>query len=217
MRLRRLRDDGFTLIETMVSIGMIVVMTAAMTTFFLRTTAATSLQSQTQAANQLASAAMEQVSLLPGDALVFGRPACAVTTQWASPAPGAGTYLAQMNQVSDVSLASLVCPTVQTAIDALLASESLPTVQTTKTLVNGRQLAFTQNFYVGLCWQKAGATSSACTKPTGTTVPTGYLSMLRVVIAVTWGSARCPAGTCTYLTDTLVNDDVTDLTFELAS
>jgi prepilin-type N-terminal cleavage/methylation domain-containing protein len=213
-RTRKAADDGFTLLETIVSIAMISVVTGSLTMFYTESHASTSLQAQTQVANQLASTAMEQVSLLPGTALVAGRPAGCVTSQWQSPAPGAGTYLAQMQEVADVSLGSLVCPTALGAVATLLASESLPTVQTATSRVNGVTLNFTQNFYVGLCWQAANA---ACTKPTGAVVPAAMLAMLRVVIAVTWTSARCPASLCSYVTDTLVTQNVTDLTFEFAS
>jgi prepilin-type N-terminal cleavage/methylation domain-containing protein len=204
---RRAADDGFTLLETIVSIAMISIVTAGLTTFYTQSKASTSLQSQTQVANQLASTAMEQVSLLPGAALVSGRPASCVSSQWQAPAPGVSTYLAQMQQMADVSLGSLTCPTgTITGI--------LPTVQTASSQVNGVDLSFTQNFYVGLCWQAAGA---ACTKPTGTVPPATMLPMLRVVIAVTWASARCPANLCSYVTDTLVTQNLTDLTFELTS
>jgi prepilin-type N-terminal cleavage/methylation domain-containing protein len=213
-RTRKVADDGFTLLETIVSIAMISVVTAALTMFYTQSQASTSLQAQTQVANQLASTAMEQVSLLPGTALVAGRPASCVSSQWQSPAPGAGTYLAQMQQVADVSLGSLICPTALNAVTTLLASESLPTLQSATSRVNSVTLNYTQNFYVGSCWQAANA---ACTKPTGTTVPATMLPMLRVVIAVTWTSARCPANLCSYVTDTLVTQNVQDLTFEFAS
>ena len=228
-RTRNAADDGFTLLETIVSIAMISVVTASLAMFYTQSQASTSLQAQTQVANQLASTAMEQVSLLPGNALVAGRPASCVSIQWAAPAPRVATYLGQMQEVADISLGSLGCPTAPGAVTALLASESLPTVQTATSRVNGVTLTYTQNFYVGSCWQAAGAASpppttpptpGPCTKPTTpppAAPPAGMLAMLRVVIAVTWTSARCPASLCSYVTDTLVTQNLTDLTFEFAS
>jgi prepilin-type N-terminal cleavage/methylation domain-containing protein len=211
-RTRALADEGFTLLETIISIAMISVVTASLTMFYTQSNGATAQQSQTQVANQLASTAMEQVSLLPGTALVFGRPASCVASQWsaASAVPGVTPYLTLMQQVSDVSLGSIAC------LPAQLSTESLPTVQTATSKVNGATMTFTQNFYVGLCWQATNV--AACVKPAGT-MPATTVPMLRVVIAVTWASARCRAtsGTCSFVTDTLVTQNLTDLTFEMAS
>jgi hypothetical protein len=115
-----------------------------------------------------------------------------------------------------------VCP-LGAALQALLTStsqltaEALPTTQTVQTLVNARTLNFTQSFYVGLCWQNRGA-GDTCTKPGVGTIPATMIPMLRVVVAVTWPSSRCPVNSdhvnrCSYVTDTLVNQDVIDPTF----
>jgi prepilin-type N-terminal cleavage/methylation domain-containing protein len=216
-------DDGFTLLETLISIAMISLVTTSLTMFFTQSHAATALQSQNQLANQVASAAMDRVSLLPGTALVAGRPATCVAKQWATPVPEVSTYLSQMTQVADVSLGTVACPTAPNAITALLGTESLPTVNTVLSTVNGAPMTFTQNFYVGLCWQTP-TDNSLCRKPAGT-MPSTTVPMLRVVIAVTWSSARCPTPTpatvpatpptCSYVTDTLVTQNLTDLTFQL--
>jgi prepilin-type N-terminal cleavage/methylation domain-containing protein len=219
-RAREHADEGFTLLETIISIAMISVVTASLTMFYTQSNGSTAQQSQTQVANQLASTAMEQVSLLPGTALVFGRPSTCVSSQWtaASAVPGVPAYLAQMQQVSDVSLGSIACQSAQ------LSAESLPTTQTATSTVNGATMTFTQNFYVGLCWQvkppatppTTAPTPVACTKPAGT-MPATMLPMLRVVIAVTWASNRCQANLCSFVTDTLMTQNLTDLTFEMSS
>jgi type II secretory pathway pseudopilin PulG len=230
------RDEGFTLLETLVSVAMITLVMAGLTTFFIKSTAATALQSQFQAANQLASAAMEQVTLLPGDALLAGRPVCLVKEQWAptqSETPalpnGVSTLLSSMAPVGDPSLATFVCP-AGSLLSALLTSatqldkEALPTQQAATTKADGVALRFTEYFYVGLCWQARStpgtpSPSAQCVRPTLDTIPVTLMPMLRVAIAVTWDSARCPylaatgRNTCSYVTDTLVNEDLDDLTF----
>jgi len=218
------RDGGFTLVEALLSITMISIVGATLTLFYVKASVSTALQSQAQLANQIASAAMEQVSQLPGDALVAGRPACLMTAQWAQTSPpvpaGVSKFFTSMSPAADQRLASLVCP-VGSALQALLTSqakvEALPTQEKVPIKVNDFELNFTKSFYVGLCWQNRG-TGYACVKPNLATVPAGMVPMLRVVVAVTWESARCPLNSdgvrrCAYVTDTLVHLDLIDPTF----
>ena len=206
------RDGGFTLLETIVSLAMISTVTAGLTMFYLQSARTSTLQSQAQLANQLASTTLEQVSLLPGDSLVSGRPACAVAQQWASSAPGTATYLAGMSPVSDPHLASVPCPTTPSATTALINSQALPTTRTTAVPVNRGSLALTQEIYIGECWQTL---RGACTRPIGSVPPAGCMLMLRVVVAITWPSPACADHVCAVIADTLVSQRVADLTFQL--
>lgn len=232
----RPRDDGFTLVETLTSIVLIGLVMAGLTSFYLKTVAATWSQSQIQAANQVASTAMERVMQLPGDALLTGRPACLVAEQWSPTVdgtpplpPGMSRYLATMSPKGDPSLDTLVCPTGTLLSDLLtsttqLAKEALPTEAVATVKVDGNMLKYTTDYFVGLCWQQRSTPSAPnpdaeCVKPTLATIPATMLPMLRVAIAVTWDSNRCPLilatgrYTCTFLTDTLINQDLNDLTF----
>jgi prepilin-type N-terminal cleavage/methylation domain-containing protein len=208
------RDDGFTLLELVVAIAMITVMTAGLTSFYVQTSRTSGAQSQAQVADHLASSTMESVSLLPGDALVTGRPACAVSQQWALSIPGISDYLADMTAVSDSRLTATSCPGSAAAMDILYQSTQLEMKAVVKQNVNGKAVDFTRYIYVGECWMSNG---SECAKPTAATPPAGKIAMLRVAIAVTWLSARCSASTCSYVTDTLVTENTSDLTFKLTS
>jgi prepilin-type N-terminal cleavage/methylation domain-containing protein len=222
----RRTDDGFTLLESLVSIVMIAVVAAGLTLFYVKANVVTALNSQAQVANQIASTAMEQVSLLPGDALLSGRPICLMTAHWAQTSPPVpptvSKFFAAMSPVGDETLASVVCP-LGSALQALLTSpaqlqtEALPTQQAVSATVNRLSLSFSKSFFIGLCWQNRGA-AAGCVKPSLTPIPGTMVAMLRVVIAVTWTSTRCPVNTdqvkrCSYVTDTLVNQEILDPTF----
>ena len=67
MRIRRYRGDaGFTLIEVLTALGVIGVVAAASTTFFIRSMVTVALEGAKQAAIQIATDAMEQLRARPG-------------------------------------------------------------------------------------------------------------------------------------------------------
>lgn len=76
-------DGGFTLAETIVSLGIIVTLCASSALLMLRSLSVDRQQKQAQAAIQVASAALERINQLPGDA-VLALPA----TEAAADAPG---------------------------------------------------------------------------------------------------------------------------------
>ena len=190
----RREDGGSTLIETVMSIAVIAMVMASVTTFFLQTTAVSRKQAQTQTAARLAVDAMEDVALLPGDALLAGRPESAVVTQWR--APGVDAYL-------------------HPAKTRLAWSSSAATAQTLPTAplqVNdgGTGSIYERSWYVGECWQPRGRLRE-CTG----TFQQGHIQMYRVVVAVTWRSKDCAAQLCSYVTATLTAGDDEDPTFGL--
>lgn len=63
------RDDGFTLVETLVSLGVIGTVLAAVTTFFVQSLISIELSGQRQAAVQVATDGMELVREVPGPSL----------------------------------------------------------------------------------------------------------------------------------------------------
>ncbi len=62
-------DDGFVLLETLVSIGLIAVVMAAFTTFFVNAVSSTSLQRATQVATQIANSAVDMIRATPSSDL----------------------------------------------------------------------------------------------------------------------------------------------------
>src|SRR4051812_12535169 len=177
------RDDGFTLIEVLVSIVMISMVTSGLTMFFIQSRASIQVQSQFQQAAQMASGVMERVSLLPGTSLVSGRPASCVSDQWspaststtATPPAKVQTYFTYLTQLYDVSLPTQTVSPATCTSNAQLATETLPTQQITQLTVNGHSLAFNQYIYIGTCGQQVDSSGV----PTGTCLKTGGLSTLR--------------------------------------
>jgi hypothetical protein len=76
------------------------------------------------------------------------------------------------------------------------ASAPLPTTAQTVTLGGVR---YSQSWYLGRCWQPPAG--GDC----GATQPAGAVELVRVVVAVTWPDRHCAAGTCSYVTATLVS------------
>jgi prepilin-type N-terminal cleavage/methylation domain-containing protein len=217
MTTRSRRDDGFTLIEVLVSIAMISIVTSGLTMFFVQSRASTQMQAQFQQAAQMAAAVMEKVSLLPGLSLVSGRPAACVTDQWspASASPLAkplptqvGNYLANMTALPDASLTQTV--TLADCAASQISSETLPTTRINQLTVNGHSLGFTQNIYIGTCY----LTPNSSNAPTGACTKTGTQATVRIVVAIAW-TGKCPGGTCLYLSDSLVPQAVSDVVFNL--
>lgn len=186
-------DDGFTLVETMISIFLVGVVMAALTSFFVSTLALTNRQSGIQTASQVATDAIATIRSIKGARLATGRDAASSVTQWASPQPGVAGYLADMAIVSD-----------STAQDGAGKTAALPTSAVSVTLSN---LDLKQFFYLGSCWQPAGG--GPCTQAQ----PAGSVPFFRAVVAVTWPDQTCAASLCSLVTSTLVSSASTDPLF----
>ncbi len=191
-------DEGFTLVETMVSIPIIAATIVTMGLFLVQTNAVGGRQSDTQAAVQVAAAAMERVAQLSGDALIQGRDQASVQSQWTSPQPGVATYLAASEPVWD----SVGTSTAQ-----------LPTV-TQPVQLAGRPSNLSQTYYLGPCWepQPSGTAVTCVNVPAG--LRTGLVAMYRIVVAITWTSKDCTGSRCSYVAATLVARAGADPTFQ---
>jgi prepilin-type N-terminal cleavage/methylation domain-containing protein len=192
-------DDGFTLVETLVALGLIGVVMAALVLFFIQSTAANRKQADTQGAAQAAMTAMERVSLLTGRSVLQGRTDGAVAAQWAAPAPGVGVYLdpAKTERAADESDPP--------------GEVQLPTTPE-PVLVGGQPSRYRQSFYVGRCWQPPRA-GECVVVPEAQRA--GRIPMYRVVVAVTWNSKACAQNRCSYVTAVLLGANVDDPTFGL--
>ncbi|OLB65213.1 MAG: hypothetical protein AUI10_07755 [Actinobacteria bacterium 13_2_20CM_2_72_6] len=177
---RRIRthatDEGFTLVEVIVSIALMSIVMTALTTFFVTTVSATGQQSGRQAAIQLAQDAVELARAVKGSALLTGRDKCGAC---AAPVTGVAPYLADVEEWDYPTGATAQLPTTATGADA-----------------NG--IHYLQNWYVGKCWQPIAG--GACQSDPGT----GPVLFYRVIAAVTWPERHCPGGTCSFVTSTLV-------------
>ncbi len=189
-------DTGFSLIETLVAIGIIATVMASMAAFYVRGTSVSEQQRNAQAAVRFATTAMEQVHLLNATAVLSGRTQTAVNSQWV--APGVSAYLA----------ATVTAPTWST--DPAIPGMSLPTTPQQVTIA-GANTIFQESWYVGGCWaQSTGATCSvvaAALRPT-------LIPMYRVIVAITWPDAHCAANLCSLVTVSLLPASTTDPTFD---
>ena len=173
-------DEGFTLVEVIVSIALMSVVMTALTSFFIATTSATSQQSVRQAAVQLAQDAVESARALKGSALLTGRAQCGGGAVCANSVSGVAPYLAEVEEWDYPTGATAQLPTTAQGTD-----------------VNG--VHYLQNWYVGRCWQPVAG--GDCQKDSSA----GPVVFYRVIVAVTWPEKHCTAGTCSFVTSTLVN------------
>ncbi len=196
-------DGGFTLIETVVSLALIGTVMAALVPFLTGGLRSAHTQRDRQVAVQLANGAMERVRALARAGLLEGRSRPAVLGQWAQAPEAVRTaYASAMLCDWDRKLSSepaAACDSTATA-DATApgVQAPLPTTPVEATVAGVRYL---QNWYVGRCWQPAGA-NAPCGSSAG-----GVESLLymRVIVAVTWSHRDCPGAACVYRTTTLVS------------
>ncbi|GAA4967492.1 type II secretion system protein [Kineococcus glutinatus] len=196
-------DDGFTLVEVIVALALLGVVATATLTFFIRATSSTSALQRKQAAVAVANSALDLArSVAPAD-LVEGRSTAAVSAQWAA------------STAPDLAL-------TWPADDGSSPTATVQSVPITATpTVSGQP--YSVSTLIGVCYRQRAAgtttgTTSACTKPSGssaTTTPTGYVKVYRVVAEVTWNASGqvsgCSAGACVYRASTLIdaNGDAT--------
>ncbi len=181
------RDDGFMLLEAIISISLIVVIMSALTTFFVTASRSTSELRGRQTASQLADSAVDRIRMMQPSDTYAGRSTTAVTAQFqAAPTEVAG-WLNSMTAVSDDSGATPKLPMVETAT------------------VNG--LAYSLTNYIGSCTVATVSSPGAqCTTPS--TDPNLSVSkFVRVVMAVSWNDNRCAGSTCRFITATLLSAD----------
>ncbi len=186
-------EAGFTLIEVMVSLALIGIVMSATAAFLVRSTASTHYLDQRQIAAHLASNALETVNGLSGTDLVSGRDTASVASQWT----------AAMTTGPD-SLTSIL-----RNLDQVVDPDTSPTNTHSAlpvTVVNG---AFTQNSYVGLCWQTTDSSNCALANKA---VAAAY-SLYAVVVAESWTSNECSRNTCWLVSSTLAAADTAEPVF----
>ncbi|WP_307872953.1 putative Ig domain-containing protein [Paractinoplanes ovalisporus] len=174
------RDDGFTMIEVLVSIAIISVVMLSLASFFVISMRIIHLQGDRQAAIQAAGDAMERVRGLQVSAMLTGRDQASSLTQWANPAAG---------------VAGLLTDTMEYDESALPGSGPAAPLPTTYRSLRLSGIEYRQNWYIGSCVSKNNGT---CGK--GGNGPEFY----RVIIAVTWTDKYCRNDACSYVTSELI-------------
>src|SRR3954447_7444857 len=89
-------DDGFTMVEVLISIMVIGVVMTSLTAFFANSLSITNQQRGKQAAVQVLDGAMERVRALKGSGITAGRDKQSSDAQWSSPVTGVAGYLTDM-------------------------------------------------------------------------------------------------------------------------
>ncbi|MEV8503437.1 type II secretion system protein [Actinoplanes sp. NPDC051475] len=198
-------DDGFSLVETIVALGIVGAVMTSVVIFFVGSGGVLRRQADSQAAVQLAAGAMDYASQLPGENLMLGRTQTAVETQLAT-AKAAGWRASEVGVYVDDALTA---PAYQDPGQS--TTSSIKTLPTTAEAVkiDGDTTPYERWWFVGRCWQpKSGG---ACTNPAN---HDGLIAMLRIVVAIKWPSPDCPGGRCEYATAMLTEADLDDPTWK---
>jgi prepilin-type N-terminal cleavage/methylation domain-containing protein len=177
---RHRRDDGFTMMEVMVSLAIISVVMLSLASFFVVSLRIIHLQGDRQAAIQAAGDAMERIRGLQVNAMLTGRDQQSSLAQWTNPVPGVASLLTDTMEYDE------------SAADGSGPTAVLPTTFR-KLVLNG--IEFRQRWYIGSCNQAADGTCG-----TSGTGPAFY----RIVIAVTWTDKYCDGDACSYVTSALI-------------
>lgn len=196
MQDRRTREGGFSLVETIVALGIMGVVMAAVTPFLIQSVILVHLQRTTQAATRIAGDAIEQARALQGASLLKGRGVSRATAQWQAAPVAIQPYLAGMALAWDPTLSS---PASDSGVQAALPTQAV--------VVTMGGVTYTKNFYVGRCREQAGVANGSCrpTDQADADPAVADVPFFRVVVAVTWNHRGCKAGLCSYVTSTLIS------------
>lgn len=199
MRLRALTDDGgFSLVETVAAISIVLIVVTPGTAMMLKSMGGTHLQQQRQAAAVLADQTLEFARAVAPARLRDGRSTTAVTAQLSAPTKAdfsMGDPL-ELNNTSDGGTYSSAAPV-------------LPLTDSTQSVANS---AYTIRSFVARCYRPVDTTSD-CTA----TAVSGSTEMYRVTVSVQWvsnfGGCDLPDSRCEVLTSTLVEPGTADPVF----
>ena len=197
------RDDrGFTLVEVIVSLGILTVVMTSLSVFIVNSRRVGRYSSLRDTAIQLAVEGMEKTRGVRGSALLSGRGQCdtqcaAVVSPQVSSLLGAG-----VTRWDAAGSGTLTVPQPGSQPDgSVVTTSAAPEV----VQLDGRW--FKRFYYVGACWQPVAAASTANIS-CGTA--TSAATLVRVVVAVTWSDSQCAGDTCAYATAGLFSSAVTD-------
>jgi len=197
------RDDrGFTLVEVIVSLGILTLVMTSLSEFMINSRRAGRLSSLQDTAVQVAVEGMEKARAVRGSALLSGRGQCGagcagVVSPRVTSLLGSG-----VTRWDAAATGTLTVPQPGSQPDgSVVSSPATPEV----VQLDGRW--FKRYYYVGVCWQPVVAASTAGVA-CATTASTAVL--LRLVVAVTWSDTQCAGGSCSYATAGLFSSATAD-------
>jgi prepilin-type N-terminal cleavage/methylation domain-containing protein len=196
----RRTEEGFSLIEVLVSVAIIGMVMASVTAFFVSSVGMTHRQGLQQTAAQLMIDGIERARTYRGPGLVSGRQACSVAGAPAcsdTVAGGAYAYLTSpgVNSAARMDKPAGTTPSLPVPVVPLAQGVPVPAGDPRHVQLDG--ITYTRNWYIETCRQPP--TGGACDQTAAHPVP-----FYRVVVAVSWNDRACPGGLCTEATATLV-------------
>ena len=230
-RKRWRNEQGFTLIEVIVSIALVLVAGLAAAQFTITAIHTSQAQQQRAAAVSIANGSLEQAEALLGSSKAQEYAAILMKGVTESNSKAAWKVVTDLGAVSDEDMDLLYQPA-----SAADPEDSGIKVKRTATPEESRSSTFTVYTVLGKCYRKQGTaackSASALGLPTGglrfgstdvssqvwsnTVMPparfndgtTTYIPMLRVMVAVTWPDVGSSTRTCVYATSRLIDSDV---------
>jgi prepilin-type N-terminal cleavage/methylation domain-containing protein len=190
---RATTDDGFSMVEMMVSLLIIAIVSVASIAFFVDNIRGVNNQRQHQEAVYLADQQIQSVESLPVANLVTGRTQAEVTAAFSSAAATKLNIAAQ----DDTSSAG--------DYDVTATSTGNETVPVTSTQTVNK-VPYSLTTFIDVCWYNN--TTGFCTPTAGATSTQEY----RVSVYVSWSSAGICSNTCNYTSSTII-DPSTDPLF----
>jgi type II secretory pathway pseudopilin PulG len=187
-------EDGFVLLESMVSIALITIIMAALGTFFTSALSGTAKLRSTQSATRIGESAIETVRGLGAANELSGRAQNSVPAFSLAPT-AVQSSLSSMVVAYDTSIAANA-----------VATPVLPYTDPNPQIVNG--ITYNVNYYVGWCYRAATDTSASTSCAT---TPTTGIQNVRTVVAVTWTQRGCPSSQCFYVTSIVLNGNAEPL------
>jgi len=196
------RDDrGFTLVEVIVSLGIVTLVMTFLSVFMVNSRRAGRYSSLQDTAIQLAVEGMEKARAVRGSALLSGRAQCVscatVVSSQVSLLLGTG-----VTRWDAAGSGTLTVPQPGNQPDgSIVTSPASPEV----VQLDGRW--FRRYYYAGVCSQPV-VTASTANIACGT--PASSAALVRLVVAVTWSDGQCAGGACSYATSGLFSSASAD-------
>ena len=204
-------DEGFTLIEVIVALSLLLFIMSSSIVFFVRSLQTSALQSQRSTATALGTQQLELARNVTPTDLLCGRTQANVNTWWtAALASTSPTLVAELGPTAtskDWAGNHFACGVAGWPT----GTEALPTGMQTATIGN---TTYSYQIFVGDCWL-VGTTCSAGTGAAYTGANAAKY-VYRIIVAVQWTATSglsCSTGRTCYFIDETLRDWHTDPTY----